>query len=76
MLRLGMTNPPYLKRYVNELCQLFHHPNMYEFVHIPVQSGSDEVLKAMKRGYTQKDFRDLVTALRENVPGMILALCR
>jgi threonylcarbamoyladenosine tRNA methylthiotransferase CDKAL1 len=70
MARLGMANPPYLLKYIKPLCKLFNHPNMYAFAHIPVQSGSDKVLVAMKRGYTQNDFRLLVDELRKNVPGL------
>jgi len=32
------------------------HPNLCDWVHLPVQSGSDRVLKAMRRGYTASDY--------------------
>jgi tRNA-2-methylthio-N6-dimethylallyladenosine synthase len=40
-----------------------------EQVSLPVQAGSDEVLRAMKRGYTVRDYRRLVGRVREKVPG-------
>jgi tRNA-2-methylthio-N6-dimethylallyladenosine synthase len=40
-----------------------------EQVNLPVQAGSDEVLLAMKRGYTVEDYRRLVGRIREAVPG-------
>jgi tRNA-2-methylthio-N6-dimethylallyladenosine synthase len=39
-------------------------------VHLPVQSGSDRVLAAMKRGYTALEYRSIVRRLREARPGV------
>ena len=38
------------------------------FLHAPAQSGSDEVLKRMKRGYTVADYRDMMGRIREIIP--------
>jgi len=42
-------------------------------VHLPVQSGSDRVLAAMKRGYTVLEYRSIVRRLREARPGISLS---
>jgi tRNA-2-methylthio-N6-dimethylallyladenosine synthase len=42
-------------------------------VHLPVQSGSDRVLAAMKRGYTALEYRSIVRRLREACPGVSLS---
>jgi tRNA-2-methylthio-N6-dimethylallyladenosine synthase len=39
-------------------------------VHLPVQSGSDKILEAMRREYTSAQYVDLVGRLRESVPGI------
>ncbi|MBA2117966.1 tRNA (N6-isopentenyl adenosine(37)-C2)-methylthiotransferase MiaB [Bremerella alba] len=39
------------------------------YLHVPLQSGSDEILKRMKRGYTVADYRDMMARIREIVPG-------
>ncbi|MHC2069077.1 tRNA (N6-isopentenyl adenosine(37)-C2)-methylthiotransferase MiaB [Bremerella sp. T1] len=39
------------------------------YLHVPLQSGSDEVLKRMKRGYTVADYREMMERIREIVPG-------
>ncbi|MBN1693179.1 MAG: tRNA (N6-isopentenyl adenosine(37)-C2)-methylthiotransferase MiaB [Dehalococcoidales bacterium] len=44
-----------------------------EQVNLPVQAGSDAVLKAMKRGYTVGQYRRLVRDLRERVPGIAVS---
>ncbi len=41
-----------------------------EHVHLPVQSGSDRVLAAMKRGYTSLEYKSIVRRLREARPGI------
>ncbi len=47
-------------------------PKLAEHVHLPLQSGSNRILKAMHRGYTAAKFRDLVARLRGNCPGLAL----
>jgi tRNA-2-methylthio-N6-dimethylallyladenosine synthase len=43
-----------------------------EHIEVPVQSGDDEVLARMKRGYTVADYRRLVDTLRTRVPGVAI----
>jgi tRNA-2-methylthio-N6-dimethylallyladenosine synthase len=43
-----------------------------EHIHLPVQSGSDSVLRAMRRGYDTKSYLDLVRMIREAVGGVSL----
>ena len=43
------------------------------YMHLPVQSGSDAQLKAMKRGYTISEFRTLVSKLRSSIPNLALS---
>ncbi len=44
--------------------------NVCEHVHLPMQAGSDRVLKAMNRGYTRQEYLEKVLALREAIPGV------
>ncbi|MBW3562710.1 MAG: tRNA (N6-isopentenyl adenosine(37)-C2)-methylthiotransferase MiaB [Actinobacteria bacterium] len=46
--------------------------NVCEQLHLPLQSGSDRVLKAMRRSYRQRRYLDLVERAREMVPGCAL----
>ena len=43
------------------------------FIHLPLQSGSDEILRKMGRRYTKKSYMALVDKLREIVPGVALS---
>ncbi len=44
-----------------------------EQINLPAQSGSDEILKAMKRGYTAAQYRRLVTEIREKIPDIAIS---
>jgi tRNA-2-methylthio-N6-dimethylallyladenosine synthase len=39
-----------------------------KYLELPVQSGDDDILKAMKRGYTIEQYRELIRAVRERLP--------
>ncbi|XP_007971766.3 threonylcarbamoyladenosine tRNA methylthiotransferase [Chlorocebus sabaeus] len=73
MLRLGMTNPPYILEHLEEMAKILNHPRVYAFLHIPVQSASDSVLMEMKREYCVADFKRVVDFLKEKVPGISIA---
>src|SRR5262245_62637808 len=49
------------------------HPKVCEHVNIPVQSGDDEMLLRMKRGYRTDLYRRLIDRLRERIPGVALS---
>jgi tRNA-2-methylthio-N6-dimethylallyladenosine synthase len=48
-------------------------PEVCESLHLPVQSGSNTMLKAMARNYTREHYRDLVKKMRHVMPGMTLS---
>ncbi|XP_009362440.2 threonylcarbamoyladenosine tRNA methylthiotransferase-like [Pyrus x bretschneideri] len=73
MLRIGMTNPPFILEHLKEIAEVLRHPCVYSFLHVPVQSGSDAVLTAMNREYTVSEFKTVVDTLTELVPGMQIA---
>ena len=48
-------------------------PKVMPHIEIPVQAGDDEVLKRMRRGYTQSDYRTIVEKIRQRIPGCSIA---
>ncbi len=48
-------------------------PQLARHVHLPVQSGSDRVLAAMKRGYTTLEYKSIVRRLRARCPGISIS---
>lgn len=49
------------------------NPALMPFLHLPVQSGSDRILKAMNRGHTADEYRESVRKLREARPDLALS---
>jgi MiaB-like tRNA modifying enzyme len=72
-VRLGMGNPQYLKKHIDGLIEVFKNPKMFKFLHIPVQSGSNPVLRAMKREYNIDDFKEVVKKFRTAMPEITIA---
>mmetsp|Transcript_2227 Transcript_2227/g.3815 ORF Transcript_2227/g.3815 Transcript_2227/m.3815 type:complete len:556 (-) Transcript_2227:7-1674(-) len=68
MLRTGMTNPPYMLQHIDGIIEALQRPNVFTFMHIPVQSGSDAVLHSMRREYTVAQFSHLVDRLQAAMP--------
>ncbi len=48
-------------------------PTVCDFIHLPVQHGSTEVLRRMRRTYTREGYLDLVARARRIVPGLVLS---
>ncbi len=65
MIRVGMMNPMYMPRIRTGLLKSFENDKVFKFLHIPVQSGSNNVLKDMKRGHTTNVFRDASNIFRK-----------
>jgi len=72
MLRTGMTNPPYIMQHIDGMVEVLRRPNVHSFMHIPVQSGSDNVLQAMRREYTVAEFEYLCDRLKAAIPEIFL----
>jgi tRNA-2-methylthio-N6-dimethylallyladenosine synthase len=49
------------------------HPNICNYIHLPVQSGSDRILELMNRTYDRKHYLELVRKIRETIPGVSLS---
>jgi MiaB-like tRNA modifying enzyme len=72
-LRIGMMNPQYMPEMLGRLADAFEHEKMFRFAHMPVQSGSNPVLRKMKRGHTARVFSDAVKALRATMPDFTIS---
>lgn len=72
-IRLGMGNPRHLKAYEAELLETYQDDRIYKFIHLPLQSGSDKILKAMGRRHSVKTFLDLGSEFRKRFPYFTLS---
>ncbi|XP_071776048.2 mitochondrial tRNA methylthiotransferase CDK5RAP1 [Centroberyx gerrardi] len=72
-MRIRFTSP-HPKDFPDEVLQLIEERrNICKQIHLPAQSGSSQVLKAMRRGYTREAYLDLVENIKRIIPGVSLS---
>ncbi|MEK7213138.1 MAG: tRNA (N(6)-L-threonylcarbamoyladenosine(37)-C(2))-methylthiotransferase MtaB [Patescibacteria group bacterium] len=64
-IRLGSLDPRLIS---DEFIKLFSNPRLLPHWHLSLQSGSDEILKKMRRGYTAKQYQTIVKKIRAKNP--------
>jgi len=69
-LRFTTSHPGHLTRPIMEAMRDL--PSVCNHLHLPAQSGSDEVLHRMRRGYTREKYLSRIAFLRRSIPGMSL----
>jgi len=72
-VRVGMMTPNMAMDMLEDLLEAFEDEHIFKFVHLPVQSGDDNVLKSMRRFYSVEEFRKVVDAFRRRFPTLTLA---
>jgi len=63
-VRVGMMTPNLVTAILDDLIEAFKSRKVFKFLHLPVQSGDDQVLRLMQRFYTVQDFREIVDTFR------------
>jgi len=70
-IRFLTSHPTYFtEELMDAIAQL---PKVMPHIEVPIQAGDDEVLRNMKRGYNQREYRDLVAKIRSKIPDCSLA---
>jgi len=72
-VRVGMMNPNNVLKILPELIEIYKHKKMFKFLHIPIQSGSDKILKIMKRPYTKKNVLKIIKEFKKQIPGILIS---
>jgi len=72
-VRVGMMTPNHALEMLDGLIQAYKNGKVFKFLHIPVQSGDDEVLRRMNRLYTVREFKRIVHAFRREIPQITIA---
>lgn len=64
----------YPRDFGNDVLEVMQEcPRICRYLHVPVQSGSNRILKLMNRGYTVEEYRDFVERVRAYLPDALLA---
>lgn len=72
-VRVGMMNPENVMPIIPEIIEAYKNKRIYKFLHLPVQSGNEKILKKMGRKYTIDDFFRAVKAFRSTFPDITIS---
>lgn len=72
-IRLGMADPNNVLPILKELIEIFKNKKIYKFLHIPIQSASNKILKDMKRFYTIEQAEKIIQEFRKAFPEIVIA---
>ena len=72
-IRLGMMNPNNILPILDELVECYKNEKMFKFLHIPIQSASNKVLKDMNRKYKKEDFLKIIKNFKKEIPNISFA---
>ena len=72
-VRVGMMHPKNIGDDLDDLIEAFKLPKVYDFIHLPIQSGSDKVLREMRRNHTVEDYKKIVYRFKEEIPDITVA---
>jgi len=72
-VRVGMMNPYTLMKNFDSIIKGFEDSKIYKFLHLPVQSGDNEILKKMNRKYTVEEFSDTINKFRKKFPNVTIS---
>lgn len=68
MIRIGMMTPEQAMRDIDNIIEVMKEKKVYKFIHLPVQSGDNKVLRLMNRKYTVEEYKELVKEIRQKIP--------
>ncbi|MHA1682542.1 MAG: tRNA (N(6)-L-threonylcarbamoyladenosine(37)-C(2))-methylthiotransferase [Promethearchaeota archaeon] len=72
-IRVGMMNPKTLLPIHQDLIKSFSSRKIFKFIHVPIQSGSNRVLREMNRQYTVGEFMKIVDAFKQRFPAITIS---
>ncbi len=72
-VRIGMMTPNQTLEILDDLVEAYKDEKIFKFLHLPVQSGDDQVLKLMNRLYTVDDFKSIIYTFRKEIPRITVA---
>jgi MiaB-like tRNA modifying enzyme len=72
-VRVGMMNPSSAIYNTSDLIDAFKNKKIYKFLHLPLQSGDNKILRHMRRGYLAEDYLRATRRFRKEIPDLTLS---
>jgi MiaB-like tRNA modifying enzyme len=71
--RVGMMNPYFALKNINQIIKGYNNNKIYKFLHLPLQSGDEDILKKMNRRYTSNNFINIINKFRKKYPEITIS---
>ncbi len=72
-VRIGMMNPYTCNMNLDSIIKGYKDPRIYKFLHLPAQSGDNEILKKMNRKYSIDEFLTIIKKFRKKYPEITIS---
>lgn len=72
-VRVGMMTPNMAIDILDDLVDAFKDEKVFKFLHLPVQSGDNEILQHMRRFYSVEEFTQIIEEFRKHIPEITIA---
>jgi MiaB-like tRNA modifying enzyme len=72
-IRAGMMNPFTCKMNLDSIVEGFQSSKIYKFLHLPIQSGDNDILKKMKRKYNIDDVLKIIKKFKQKYPDLTIS---
>ena len=72
-VRVGMMTPNCVLDIFDGLVDTFRNEHVFKFLHLPLQSGDNQVLRRMNRFYLVNDFKRIIEAIRKAIPDITIS---
>lgn len=72
-IRLGMMHPANVLKILPALIKAYKNEKVFKFLHLPVQSGNNLILKKMNRNYTVGQFEKIIEKFRNEIPEITIS---
>lgn len=73
VIRVGMMNPFHVLDMLDQLIDIYKDKKIFKFIHLPLQSGNDDLLRSMNRHYKVEDFRKIINTFRREISEITLS---
>lgn len=72
-VRVGMMTPNMVMDILDELIEAYRNEKIFKFLHLPLQSGDNQILRRMRRLYSVEDFKKIIKSFKDAIPQITIA---
>ena len=67
-IKVGTGNPNHMSKISTKLVELYKNPKLFKYLHLPLQAGHDQTLKAMRQQFTVEEYLQTINLFKREIP--------